>query len=34
MEAMREQHWQAFGWDGASGVPLQQTLCEIGLADL
>lgn len=34
MEAMRKQHWQAFGWDGTSGAPLQQTLHEIGLADI
>ena len=34
IEAMRKMHWDHFGWDGETGIPLPETIKEMDLVDL
>jgi aldehyde:ferredoxin oxidoreductase len=34
LETMRENYWSEIGWDRETGVPLAETLAELGLPDL
>jgi aldehyde:ferredoxin oxidoreductase len=34
IKEMMQEHWKAYGWDGETGIPTNNTLAELGLQTL